>query len=914
MGFKDKIFAVVDLETTGSSYKNGDRIIQIGMTFVQNNTIIQEYDFKVNPGKKIPSMIENLTGISNKDVKNAPYFEDIADYVFNLLEGCVFVAHNIEFDYRFLSKSFIEAGLPELNILGLDTVELVKILFPTLDSYRLSDLSNQFNFAHDKVHDAAGDARATAELFIFLQERAVSLPIVTLEKLNQLSHQTQRNNQDFFEMCLEISREQRVPLSEDIIIVSGIALRKKEILVEQTGHRMKDSFDTRNLWRTATEGTAFKTREGQLDMMNQIEAFFQDSDRHSFAIEAPAGFGKTLAYLFPVILQASPESKVVISTSTLLLQEQLETVMKKVQMMLPFSLLFSQLSSRNHLINLEKVEKIKIFELFGTDALIMMSIYVWLTETETGNLSELSSSHKIGSLIESLSYKFEENEIDSKWREFDFFFFHQEKARKASILLTNHAYLSHHMQDIKGMSENGDISLVVDEAHRFAQMYKEKEKVTFQLSAIRRKVYKFSSVVRGYREHLEQHAKTAFPHYELINLEFAMDQLINTIMELETKFENEFLDEKETQKNTDSYYLSSEFLESNWFKRYARKLILHYEELRLTGARYLELDHHAGEGQFASRLRIFIGAMSEHIHNFSEIMKKDHFGYYAIKKGNRLGGDRIGLEKNHWDIGEKLQKELNATFSKMLYISATLLLTDETNYFSRKIGIEDLETISYTSKYEDVKSKLDIYVPNDIPAVTKMGHHDWTNMLTNFIFQLVSETNKKILVLFNSNQVLEEVLNKLRVRDERGKTGIEFLAQGFSGSQRRVHRRFLEAEQAVLLGSGSYWEGVDFPDQPVEIVVMTRLPFDPPETPENRAIDTYYRDFGGGNSFRTESLPKMIMRLIQGMGRISRKEGHSGILYCLDNRLLYSPYAKKIKDSLPEGITIHEKNFEDLIF
>ena len=58
MGFKDRIFAVVDLETTGSSYKNGDRIIQIGITFVQHNTILQEYDFKVNPGKKIPLMIE----------------------------------------------------------------------------------------------------------------------------------------------------------------------------------------------------------------------------------------------------------------------------------------------------------------------------------------------------------------------------------------------------------------------------------------------------------------------------------------------------------------------------------------------------------------------------------------------------------------------------------------------------------------------------------------------------------------------------------------------------------------------------------------------------------------------------------------------------------------------------------------
>ncbi|WP_373754743.1 helicase C-terminal domain-containing protein, partial [Jeotgalibaca porci] len=131
-------------------------------------------------------------------------------------------------------------------------------------------------------------------------------------------------------------------------------------------------------------------------------------------------------------------------------------------------------------------------------------------------------------------------------------------------------------------------------------------------------------------------------------------------------------------------------------------------------------------------------------------------------------------------------------------------------------------------------------------------------------------------------------------------------------SQRRVHRRFLEAEQAVLLGSGSYWEGVDFPDQPVEVLVMTRLPFDPPDTPENHAIEAYYREVGGANAFRNESLPKMIMRLIQGMGRISRNPADKGIVYCLDTRLVHSPYAKQITANLPSGIKVHETNFEEL--
>lgn len=913
MAFKNEIFAVVDLETTGSSYKNGDRIIQIGMVFVKDNTIVQEYDFKVNPNKKIPILIENLTGISNKDVKNAPYFEDIAHYVYNLLEDCTFVAHNIDFDYRFLNKSFQEAGLPELTIRGIDTVELTKILFPTLDSYRLADLSNQFKFTHDKVHDAAGDARATAELFLFLQERALALPLVTLEALVQLSRHTQRNNQDFFEKVLEKARENKKPLPLDVGIVNGLALKIKAIENEQTGHRVKSSLTSHGLWEMISKKMHFKRRNGQMDMMTQIESFFSSPERQDFAIEAPAGFGKTLAYLIPAVLAATPENKVVISTSTLLLQEQLERALEELQESLPFSVASATLSSRRHLIDLAKVSQVNNTELFGSDALTMMSIIVWLTETQTGNLLELNTTHQMGALIEMLSYKYADQNSTAQWQEHDFYLFHQEKAKNASILLTNHSYLSHHFEELKVMTE-GKMRLIVDEAHRLPSVYKEKEKTSFALSAIRRKVTKFSNVVRNYREHLEQHAKSPFPHYELINLEFAIDQLISSLNEMERHFEAQLSEEKETSKITDDgYYLTSDFLDSQWFKRFSRKIFSHYEDLILTGSRYVDLNGVNKENQFINRLDIFMLNLHAQMDHFKNFIDNDEYSYYAIKAGRKLGADRITLEKNYWRIGAKLQNNLHKTFSKALYVSATLFMQEETNYFSRKIGVDNLDTLSYTSKYEDLEKTVSIFVPTDTPVITKMGHYEWMNMLSEFIFTLVKKKEKKILVLFNSNQILEEVLNKLRSMSDTDRAGIEFLAQGYSGSQRRVHRRFLEAEHAVLLGSGSYWEGIDFPDQPVEILVMTRLPFDPPETPENRAIDHYYHTIGSGNAFHTESLPKMVMRFIQGMGRISREEGHSGILYCLDNRLLFSPYAHRIIKSLPEGVSIMGKKYDELI-
>lgn len=911
MGFKDEIFAVVDLETTGSSYRNGDRIIQIGIALVQHHSIIQEYDFMVNPGKKIPVMIEQLTGISNNDVKDAPYFEDLADYIFNLLDGCVFVAHNIGFDYRFLNQSFKAVGLPELTIPGIDTVELSKVLYPTMDSYRLSDLSKQLLLTHDQVHNAAGDARATAELFIAMQKRAISLPLVTLEKLYQLSGHTQKNQQEFFEACLAMSRDHKQPLSENIYIANGIALRHKKIANEQTDYRLKDSYNIERLWEAIKAETGLSSRMGQADMMQQIESFLLAETRTNLAIEAPAGFGKTLAYMIPAILTANPDHKVVLSTSTLLLQEQLESVLLNMQQFLPFSFSYATLSSKRHFISLAKVDQIDLKGLYGTDALVMMSLFVWLTETETGNMLELSTSHHSGSFLATLGSDTEYEENEQKWSADDFKNHYQRKAKLSSILITNHAYLTHHFEDIGQLVSNDKLDLVVDEAHRLAAIYKEKERVSLNVTAIKKKILKFTSAVRSYREHLEQHAKTGFPQYELINFEFTMDQMIHVLEELEAGMQTEFRDDHDGTQ-TDSF-VHPDFIQSNWFTRLTRKFLLHSEELGYMLERYLEIEEVERENQFTKRLKLFVKAMNNHAAKFNHFLITDCFSYYAIKKMNGLDTNAFAIEKGYWDIGEKLQSEMQATFAKVIYISATLQLETQSDFFSHKIGLQNLETISYTSKFEDEDKKIEVRVPVDLPAVSKLDRHEWTDILSSFIFNLVQQSNKKILVLFNSNKVLEEVLIKLRNKNEQSKLGIDFLAQGFSGSQRRVHRRFLESEQAVLLGSGAYWEGVDFPDQPVEILVMTRLPFDPPNTPENRAIEIFYRENGRENPFKKEMLPKMILRFIQGMGRISRKSGQQGLLFCLDSRLTQSPYSKQIIASLPSNIDIHEMKFAELI-
>ena len=119
---KNEIYAIVDIEATGGSIGADERIIQFACVLLKNGKIINRFETLVNPSKRIPEPIEKLTGIKNKDVKDAPYFEEVAPTILTLLESTIFIAHNVGFDYRFLNEQFKAHGFKQLSIPAVDTV------------------------------------------------------------------------------------------------------------------------------------------------------------------------------------------------------------------------------------------------------------------------------------------------------------------------------------------------------------------------------------------------------------------------------------------------------------------------------------------------------------------------------------------------------------------------------------------------------------------------------------------------------------------------------------------------------------------------------------------------------------------------------------------------------------------------
>ncbi len=161
-------YAVVDVETTGMHATAGDRITEIAVVVVRDGQLAETFDTLINPERPIPSFITSLTHISWDMVKDAPRFADIVDDLLRVMKGHVFVAHNADFDWRFVRAEVERATGRRLSGPKLCTVKLARRVLPYLPSRRLDALSHHYGVANQARHRAMGDAHATAQILLRL--------------------------------------------------------------------------------------------------------------------------------------------------------------------------------------------------------------------------------------------------------------------------------------------------------------------------------------------------------------------------------------------------------------------------------------------------------------------------------------------------------------------------------------------------------------------------------------------------------------------------------------------------------------------------------------------------------------------------------------------------------------------------
>ncbi len=253
-------------------------------------------------------------------------------------------------------------------------------------------------------------------------------------------------------------------------------------------------------------------------------------------------------------------------------------------------------------------------------------------------------------------------------------------------------------------------------------------------------------------------------------------------------------------------------------------------------------------------------------------------------------------------VGEKLKELIYEDYDSILFTSASLSVEGYFDFFAKSIGLDLLEPErvvkkSFGSSY-DFFSQVAFYCPVFLPS-PKTEYY--TGALAKFIRNTVPPLKKKTMILCTSNQMVAELYNQTS-RNLRSH-GFRVLAQSISGTAEQVLHKFRQAPRAVLIGTDSFWEGVDLPGKLLELLIITRLPFAAPTDPVEAARIELI-DKAGGNWFAGYSIPHAVLKFKQGFGRLIRQRTDEGIIIVTDNRLVKSNYGQIFLNSVPAQLNI----------
>jgi ATP-dependent DNA helicase DinG len=224
-----------------------------------------------------------------------------------------------------------------------------------------------------------------------------------------------------------------------------------------------------------------------------------------------------------------------------------------------------------------------------------------------------------------------------------------------------------------------------------------------------------------------------------------------------------------------------------------------------------------------------------------------------------------------------------------IFTSATLAVGEDFSHFTRELGIGEARTARWASPFDFERQAL-LYLPRGLPADPNAA--GFTDAVIEAALPVLRASGGRAFLLFTTLRALRRAHELLRARIE-----FPLLVQG-TGSRSDLLARFRSLGNAVLLGSQSFWEGVDVRGEALSLVVIDKLPFAPPDDPVLAArIDAIRAQ--GGNPFTELQLPQAVLQLKQGGGRLIRDESDCGVLMLCDPRLASRPYGRRILASLP---------------
>ncbi|CAN5462215.1 ATP-dependent DNA helicase [soil metagenome] len=253
----------------------------------------------------------------------------------------------------------------------------------------------------------------------------------------------------------------------------------------------------------------------------------------------------------------------------------------------------------------------------------------------------------------------------------------------------------------------------------------------------------------------------------------------------------------------------------------------------------------------------------------------------------------LQLHETPLSIAPIFNKQREGTPRAWIFTSATLAVKNDFKHYAAQMGLADEPAQTWPSPFDYAQQGL-LYVPNKMPLPNSL---DYTDAVIDAALPVIEASGGRAFLLCTTIRAVNRAAERLRNEFEKRKLPFPLMVQGEAGRTELLDR-FRAAGNAVLIGSQSFWEGVDVRGEALSLVIIDKLPFAPPDDPVLAArIEAMERK--GMNGFMHHQLPEAIINLKQGAGRLIRDETDRGVLMICDPRLISKPYGKRIWQSLP---------------